>query len=72
VAIGKVLADKRHKAGLTQVVVAERLGRVNSWIAKLERGQRSLLYSEAVALAELYGVELAAFWPEPSEHTGRV
>ena len=48
---------------MTQVGVSQRLGRVNSWIAKLERGQRSLLFSEAVELADLYGVALHELWP---------
>jgi transcriptional regulator with XRE-family HTH domain len=63
VAIGQALGLRRRDAGLTQAVVAERLGRPKSWIAKLERGQRSLLFSEAIALAELYDVELGSLWP---------
>jgi len=68
-AIGAHLAQLRRNAGMTQIAVSEQLGRVKSWIAKLERGQRSLLFSEAVELAELYGISLKTIWP-PSLQDG--
>jgi transcriptional regulator with XRE-family HTH domain len=40
----------RKAAGLTQEAVAERLGRPQSFVAKVERGERSLDVVEFVAL----------------------
>lgn len=63
-AIGSRLATLRRESGQTQEEVALHLGRRKSWLAKLERGQRSLLFSEALALADAYGVSVVALWPE--------
>ena len=63
-AVGRCLAAARNEAGLSQVEVARRLGFAQSRIAKLEIGTRRLLFSEAIALAEMYGVSLSAFVPD--------
>jgi transcriptional regulator with XRE-family HTH domain len=60
-AVGRRLARARHEIGLSQTDVGRRLGVAQSRIAKLEIGTRRLLFSEAVALATLYAVELGAF-----------
>ena len=65
-AVGRRLAAMRNEAGLTQVEVGRRLGFAQSRIAKLEIGTRRLLFSEAIAIAELYGVTLSAFVSEPA------
>jgi transcriptional regulator with XRE-family HTH domain len=57
------LALVRKAAGLTQIEVSDRLHRPRSWIGKLETARRSLLFSEAIELAELYGVPLSALDP---------
>lgn len=41
-ALKKVLIDARHAAGLTQSEVAERLSRPQSFVSKLEQGERRL------------------------------
>lgn len=41
-ALKKALIDARHAAGLTQSEVAERLSRPQSFISKLEQGERRL------------------------------
>ena len=64
-AIGARLADLRRVRGLTQEAAAAEAGRRKSWLAKLERGQRSLLFSEAIELAEVFGVPIAELWPGP-------
>lgn len=61
--VGTLLAAARHRAGLSQAAAAAMLGFAQSRIAKLEIGTRRLLFSEAVDLARLYGVELDAFVP---------
>lgn len=60
-AIAARLVACRKEAGLSQQAVAERLGRPQSWLGKLETGRRSLLYSEAVALAAIYKVDTSTF-----------
>lgn len=62
-AIGRLLAQQRKKAGLTQVEVAARMGFAQSRVAKLETGARRLLFSEAVAFADLYGIRLSDLVP---------
>ena len=62
-AIGTRLRQARAAAGLTQQQVAVSLQRRKSWLGKLERGQRSLLSSEAVELADAYCVALVDLWP---------
>jgi transcriptional regulator with XRE-family HTH domain len=62
-ATGRLLGDARETAGLSQAAVAKRLGIAQSRIARLELGKRRLLYSEAVRLARVYGVDISAFDP---------
>lgn len=61
--IAAQLAAARRAAGMTQVDVSDRLQRPRSWIGKLESGRRGLLFSEALELAQLYGIELAGLAP---------
>lgn len=49
------MAAWRVEAGLSQAEAGNQLGVAQSVIAKIEGGQRSLMYLEALALAELYG-----------------
>lgn len=65
-ALAAQLVQSRKLAGLTQMDVSERLGKPRSWIAKLERGNRGLLFSEAIVLARLYGIEVGALVPRGS------
>lgn len=72
--IGRLLGDAREDAGLPQSAAARAIGAPQSRIGKLERGQRRLLFLEAVMLAELYDVPLDRFDPTrnaPREPTGR-
>ncbi|HWH37282.1 MAG TPA: helix-turn-helix transcriptional regulator [Candidatus Limnocylindrales bacterium] len=62
-AIASRLVELRKAAGLTQVAVCEQIGKPKGWIAKLETGRRSLLFSEATVLAALYAVDVAAIAP---------
>jgi transcriptional regulator with XRE-family HTH domain len=69
IAVGMRLAAARMAAGLSQTEAAKRLGFAQSRIAKLEIGTRRLLFSEAIDLAEIYGVAVADF--VPTEYGGR-
>jgi transcriptional regulator with XRE-family HTH domain len=70
-AIAARLAAARRTAGMTQIGVADRLRRPRSWIGKLETGRRGLLFSEAVELAELYGIEVNDLMPSPAKELQR-
>jgi transcriptional regulator with XRE-family HTH domain len=51
-ALRRLLIEKRKAAGLTQAELAKRLGRYQSFIADLERGQRRIDVVEFLDLAE--------------------
>lgn len=56
-----LLVEAREKAGLTQVEVAARLGKPQSYVSKYERGERRLDFTEFVELAEVLSVDTAEF-----------
>lgn len=69
--MGKTLGSKRHKAlidllierreaaGMTQADLANRLGEYQSFIARLESGQRRIDVVEFLDLAEILGFDPA-------------
>lgn len=71
-AIGHQLAELRRAAGLTQSQACAQIHRRKSWLAKIERGQRSLLFSEAVELARVFNVTVGALWPHDAAESGRL
>jgi len=56
------LVQARQEAGLTQVEVAKRLGRPNSFISKCELGERRVDVVELRQLAHIYRKDLSFFW----------
>ena len=52
----EILIEERKRADLTQAVLAERLGRPQSYVAKYENGERRIDVIEFVALARAFGV----------------
>jgi transcriptional regulator with XRE-family HTH domain len=54
------LIEARKKADLTQVEVAERLGKPQSFVAKYEGGERRLDVIEYVAVAKAIGIDPAS------------
>lgn len=58
-ALRELLKDKRRAAGLTQAQLARRLGRPQSFIADVERGQRRLSVVEFIEYAEAVGFDAA-------------
>ncbi len=46
---------------MTQVQIAEALGKPQSYVSKYERGERRLDFSEFVELADIMGVNIVAF-----------
>ena len=61
--VGRLLAEAREAAGLSQLQVARLLDVPQSSIAKLELGQRQLRFVEGLRLAALYGVLPSALAP---------
>jgi transcriptional regulator with XRE-family HTH domain len=56
------LVQARREAGLTQVEVAKRLGRPNSFVSKCELGERRVDVVELRQLAQIYRKTLSFFW----------
>ncbi len=56
-----LLVSAREKSGLTQVQIATRLGKPQSFISKYERGERRLDFSEFIELADILGIDIADF-----------
>jgi transcriptional regulator with XRE-family HTH domain len=54
----KVLRDARLRAGLTQVQLAKLLGKEQTFVSKVERGERRLDVVELKAFCEAFGVPL--------------
>jgi len=56
-----LLVAAREKSGLTQVQIAERLGKPQSFISKYERGERRLDFTEFIELADIIEIDVADF-----------
>ncbi|HBE81180.1 MAG TPA: helix-turn-helix transcriptional regulator [Pyrinomonadaceae bacterium] len=55
------LRNAREEKGLTQIDVAQRLGQTQSFVSKVERGERRLDIVELRAFCSAIGVGFAAF-----------
>jgi transcriptional regulator with XRE-family HTH domain len=51
------LVEARHLAGVTQVQLADRLGKPQSFISKIERGERRVDALEFCAIAQALGIK---------------
>jgi transcriptional regulator with XRE-family HTH domain len=58
------LRQARIEAGLTQVQVAQALGKPQSFVSKCESGERRVDVIELQQLAALYGRSIESFLPE--------
>jgi transcriptional regulator with XRE-family HTH domain len=56
----KILRDARIEKGITQTKLAEALGRPQSFIAKVENGERKLDVVEFALIARMLGVDAGA------------
>ena len=57
-----MLVAAREEAGLTQVEVAARLNKPQSFVSKYERGERRLDFTEFVELADVLGLDGSRFF----------
>jgi len=55
------LISAREVAGLTQVQVAQRLGKPQSFVSKYERGERRLDFTEFLELADVLQIDIGSF-----------
>jgi transcriptional regulator with XRE-family HTH domain len=60
-AFRQLLIKAREDAGITQVQIAERLGRPQSFVSKYERGERRLDFTEFIELADVLNLEIDLF-----------
>lgn len=56
-ALISLLIEAREKAGLTQTELAEKIGEYQSFVARLESGQRRVDVIEFLELAEVLGFD---------------
>lgn len=58
---GAALAHMRHEAGMTQKELAASLGVPQSYVSKVERGERSLKVYEQFSYARALGIPTVSF-----------
>lgn len=63
--LAALLVEARRAAGVTQVELAERLGRKQAYVSKYETGQRGVDVLELLELADVLGFD-------PAEMLGKV
>lgn len=56
-----MLIKAREEAGITQCALARRLGKPQSFVSKLERGERRLDVPEFVLFAQALGIDTEKF-----------
>jgi transcriptional regulator with XRE-family HTH domain len=57
----EMLVAARRASGMTQVDLAVRLGRKQSYVSKFERGERRLDIVEFLEVAEVLGIDVLRF-----------
>ena len=61
IALRALLTEAREAVGLTQEQLARRLSKPQSYVWKLENGERVLAYAEAPAYARALGMKFTEF-----------
>jgi len=57
----QLLVTAREEAGITQVQIAEKLGRPQSFVSKYERGERRLDFTEFLELTSALNIDIETF-----------
>jgi transcriptional regulator with XRE-family HTH domain len=60
----QMLVEARLACGLHQAVLADRLGKPQSFVSKYERGERRLDFPEFITLADALGLDVTSFIEE--------
>ena len=68
---GKCLSQIRREQGITQVELAKRLGRPQSFVSKIETGERSLKVYEQFAYARALGISSEALVQRLESYLGQ-
>lgn len=63
-ALCRLLRETRERAGLTQVELAEKIGETQSYVSKVERGERRLDVVQLQAFCQALKVPLSSFIAE--------
>lgn len=58
----ELLTTVRNEKGVTQTVLAERLDRLQSWVAKVEAGSRRIDAVELIAILDALKADLTEFF----------
>jgi transcriptional regulator with XRE-family HTH domain len=66
--LGSLIRDMRSDAGLRQEELAQRVGKGQSFLSKLETGERGLDVLELLALCKACGVSPTIFMRRLEEH----
>jgi len=56
-----LLISTREESGLTQIAVAAKLGKPQSFVSKYERGERRVDFTEFLELADIVNVDIGDF-----------
>jgi transcriptional regulator with XRE-family HTH domain len=64
------LIEQRRAVGMSQTEVATKLGRPQSYIAKIEGGERRIDFVELIDLAQVIGLDLEALVRRASKVSG--
>jgi transcriptional regulator with XRE-family HTH domain len=67
----KLLREQREAAGITQVELAARLGETQSYISKVERGERRLDLVQLGFFCRNIGMSLTEFVAQFQKHTNK-
>lgn len=65
----KLLVSAREACGLTQVEVAQRMEKPQSFVSKYERGERRLDFTEFMELAAILSIDVSKFIEDYRLHT---
>jgi transcriptional regulator with XRE-family HTH domain len=57
-----LLREAREAAGLSQVQIAQHFGKPQSWVAKIESGERRIDPAELISFAEALGLDPMKFF----------
>jgi transcriptional regulator with XRE-family HTH domain len=68
--VKSALIEQRKVAGMTQTEVAIKLGRHQSYVAKIEGGERRIDIVELIDLAQVIGLDLGTLLRDASKVQG--